>query len=92
MARYKEYDYTQGKFIQVHFNKQILSGTFEHTLHYLIDNEIDLSVFDARDENDDTGAPAYDPAILLKIILYAYSRRKIACIAYSIFPIHRSLL
>ncbi len=83
MARYKEYDYTQGKFIPIHFNKQILSGTFEHTLHYLIDNEIDLSIFDARYENDDTGAPAYDPAILLKIILYAYSRgitssRKIA--------------
>ncbi|MEK6590038.1 MAG: IS1182 family transposase [Nitrospinota bacterium] len=83
MARYKEYDYTQGKFIPIHFNKQILSGTFEHTLHYLIDNEIDLSIFDERYENDDTGAPAYDPAILLKIILYAYSRgitssRKIA--------------
>jgi transposase len=48
-----------------------------------IDNEIDLSIFDLRYQNDDTGAPAYDPAILLKIILYAYSRgitssRKIA--------------
>jgi len=83
MARYKEYDYSQGKFIPVHFDKQILPGTFEYTLHYLIDNEIDLSIFDARYENDNTGAPAYDPAILLKIILYAYSRgitssRKIA--------------
>ncbi len=83
MARYKEYDYTQGKFIPIHFNKQILPGTFEHTLHYLIDNEIDISIFDLRYQNDDTGAPAYDPAILLKIILYAYSRgitssRKIA--------------
>ena len=83
MARYKEYDYSQGKFIPIHFDKQILPGTFEHTLHYLIDNEIDLSVFDLRYQNDATGAPAYDPAILLKIILYAYSRgitssRKIA--------------
>jgi transposase len=83
MARYKEYDYSQGKFIPIHFDKQILPGTFEHTLHYLIDNEIDLSVFDSRYSNDETGAPAYDPAILLKIILYAYSRgitssRKIA--------------
>ena len=50
------------------------SRTFERTLNYLIDNELDLSVFDARYRNDDTGAPAYDPAILLKIILYAYSR------------------
>ena len=83
MARYKEYDYTQGKFIPIHFDKQILPGTFEYTLHYLINNEIDLSIFDLRYQNDETGAPAYDPAILLKIILFAYSRgitssRKIA--------------
>jgi len=74
MARYKESDYTQGKFIPIHFDKQIFPGTFEYTLHYLIDNELDLSVFDARYKNDETGAPAYDPAILLKIILFAYSR------------------
>lgn len=74
MARYKEYDYSQGKFIPIHFDRQILPGIFEYTLHYLIDNEIDLSVFDLRYRNDETGAPAYDPAILLKVILYAYSR------------------
>jgi len=48
MARYKEYDYSQGKFIPIHFDKQILAGTFEYSLHYLIDNEIDLSLFDLR--------------------------------------------
>ncbi len=74
MARYKHYDYSQGKFIPISFDKQILPGTFEYTLHYLIDNEIDLSVFDLRYQNDELGAPAYDPAILLKIVLYAYSR------------------
>lgn len=74
MARYRDYDYSQGKFIPVHFDQQILPGTFEYTLHYLIDHEIDLSVFEARYHNDEIGAPAYDPAILLKIISYAYSR------------------
>ncbi len=74
MARYKEYDYRQGKLIPISFDKQILPGTFEYTLNYLIDKELDLSIFDARYTNDGTGAPAYDPAILLKIILYAYSR------------------
>jgi transposase len=74
MARYKEYDYRQGKFLPISFDKQILPGTFEYTLNYLIDNELDLGVFDNRYCNDDTGAPAYDPAILVKIILYAYSR------------------
>ena len=74
MAKYKHYDYSQGKFIPLSFDKQILPGTFEHTLHYLIDNEIDLSVFDLRYQNDETGAPAYDPRIMLKIVLYAYSK------------------
>ena len=83
MAKYKHYDYSQGKFIPISFDKQILPGTFEHTLHYLIDNEIDLSTFDLRYQNDETGAPAYDPRVLLKIVLYAYSKgitssRKIA--------------
>ncbi|GBD99197.1 hypothetical protein BMS3Abin07_01230 [bacterium BMS3Abin07] len=74
MARYKEYDYSQGKFIPVDFDRQILPGTFEYPLHYLMDNEIDLTVFDLRYQNNETGDPAYDAAILLKIILYAYSR------------------
>ena len=39
-----------------------------------MDNEIDLSVFESKYHNDETGAPAYDPAVLLKIILFAYSR------------------
>lgn len=74
MARYKPYSYAQGKFIPIHFEKQILPGTFEFTLNHLIDNELNISIFDARYKNDDTGASAYDPRILLKIVLFAYSR------------------
>jgi transposase len=74
MARYKDYSYEQTKLIPIAFSQQILPGTFEYTLNYLIDNEFDLTPFEQRYHNDETGAPAYDPAILLKIILYAYSR------------------
>lgn len=74
MARYKPYDYRQTKMLPVRFEEQILPGTFEHTLNRLIDESIDLTVFQARYRNDDGGAPAYDPAVLLKIILLAYSR------------------
>jgi len=74
MARFKPYDYAQMKFIPVSFKEQILPGSFEYTLNHLIDHEVDLAVFEHRYRNDETGAPAYDPAILLKIILYAYSR------------------
>src|SRR4249920_773306 len=74
MARYKHYDYGQAKMLPVRFEEQILPGTFEYTLSRLIDERIDLSIFETLYKNDETGAPAYDPAILLKIILYAYSR------------------
>ncbi len=74
MAKYKPHSYSQGQFIPVIFNKQIQKGTFEYTLSYLVDNELDLTIFDQRFHNDLTGAPAYDPRILLKIILFAYSR------------------
>ena len=83
MAKYKKYSYDQDRLLPIRFDRQILPGTFEYSLSYLIDNEVDLSAFDDRYQNDETGAPAYDPAILLKIILFAYSRgivssRKIA--------------
>ena len=74
MAKYKKYCYKQALLLPVVFENQIQPGTFEYSLNYLIDNHIDLSIFDGRYNNDETGAPAYDPAILLKIILFAYSR------------------
>ena len=74
MPRYKDYSYDQHKLLPIVFREQILPGTLEYTLNYLIDHEVDLSVFEARYRNNETGAPAYDPGILLKIILYAYAR------------------
>ena len=74
MARYKEYNYNQSKLLPINFSQQILPGSFEYTVNYLVDNELDLSVFESRYNNDVTGCTAYDPAILLKIILAAYAR------------------
>jgi len=74
MARYKHYNYQQTKMLPVNFEEQILPGTFEHCVNYLVDHELDLQLFNSRYKNDRTGAPAYDPAILLKIVLVAYSR------------------
>ncbi len=74
MARFIEYNYKQQKMLVINFEEQLQAGTFEHAIHYLIDNELDLSVFHPKFKNDDTGRPAYDPAILLKIVLFAYSK------------------
>jgi transposase len=73
MARYKHID-TSPKFIPVDLVAQLLPGTFEHALCHLIDHEVDLSRFDARYRNDVTGAPAFPPAMLLKVVLFGYSR------------------
>jgi transposase len=73
MARYKVVDRSP-KLLPVVLDAQLVAGSFEYALDYLIDNEIDLAGLAARYRNDETGAPAYDPAVMLKIVLLAYSR------------------
>jgi len=73
MARYKHID-TSPRFLAVDLEAQLLPGTFEHALNHLLDHEIDLSAFDARFNNDEVGASAYPPGMLLKVVLLAYSR------------------
>ena len=73
MARFKPI-HKGLKLLPVDFDRQIIPGSFEHALCHLVDHELDLSPFQARYKNDDEGAPAYDPAVLIKIILLAYSR------------------
>ncbi|ALP52840.1 transposase [Candidatus Tenderia electrophaga] len=74
MARFKDYSYEQMTMLPVSFDRQILPGSFEYNLTYLIEECLDPSIFHHRYKNDDGGRPAYDPAILLKIVLLAYSK------------------
>ena len=73
MARYKHID-TSPRFLAVDLERQLLPGTFEFALNHLLDHEIDLTGLDAKYSNDDTGAAAYPPAMLLKVVLFAYSQ------------------
>ena len=74
MARYVDYNYDQMKMILITYEKQIQAGSFEYSLSWLIDQELDLSAFDRHYHNDDNGRPAYAPRLLLKITILAYSR------------------
>lgn len=74
MPRFKQYNYKQTTMVPVCLEDQIAEGTIEFAIHYLLEHEIDLTIFDQKFNNDDTGCPAYDPKILLKIILFGYSR------------------
>ena len=73
MARYKNTEKGQGLFLTVNLEEQIIPGTYEFTLKHLIENKLDLSIFDNKYTNDETGATAIEPRILLKIILFCYS-------------------
>ena len=73
MPRFKPHDYSQMKMIPIDFSRQLQPGTFEFALNQIID-QMDLTFFHDRFRNDETGAPAYDPAVTLKIVLFAYSR------------------
>jgi transposase len=73
MARFKYTDSTQGLFLAVNLKEQIHQGTFEWTVNHIIDNS-DMSLFEEQYKNDAKGAAAYPPGVLLKIILFCYSR------------------
>lgn len=73
-AKIIPYNYDQASMIVINFKDQLQPGTFEYAIHYLIDEKLDLSIFYPKFKNNDGGRPAYDPAILLTIILFAYSK------------------
>lgn len=73
MARYKPQD-RNSLLLPVVLSEQILPGSFAFALDYLVDNELDLTAMDARFKNDEVGASAYDPRVMLKIVLLAYSQ------------------
>jgi len=73
MARYKAID-TSPRFLAVDLRAQLVPGSFEHALDWIVDHELDLSGFDTRYRNDARGAAAYPPSVLLKLVLLAYSR------------------
>ena len=74
MAKYKHYDYSQSVLIPVCLDEQLMPGTLEFAIHTLVETRMDMSIFDCRYNNDETGCWAYDPKVLLKIVLFGYSR------------------
>lgn len=72
MARYKSVDMSP-RLLPVDLEAQLVPGSFAHGLHHLVDL-LDLSAFDAHYRNDEVGASAHAPAMLLKAVLLAYSQ------------------
>jgi transposase len=73
MARFKYTNKSQGMFLSINLKEQLVEGTLEWAIDYLI-NKTDISIFEKNYNNDEKGAAAYSPKILLKIVLFCYSR------------------
>lgn len=73
MPRYKP-QVRDAMLLPVVLAEQLVPGTFAFALDYLVEQELDLSALDARFKNDEVGASAYDPRVLLKIVLLGYSQ------------------
>lgn len=78
MAKFKPLNENQLVMLPISLQDQLVPDTLEHTISELVENHLDLSVFDARYKNDETGAAAIHPKILLKVILLAYARGMIS--------------
>jgi transposase len=78
MAKYKPYNYDQLVMIPISLENQLEPGTLEYSINELVEKNMDLSVFEGRYQNDETGATAINPKILLKVILFSYSRGMIS--------------
>ena len=78
MAKFKPCNEDQLVMLPISLQDQLVPGTLEHTISQLVEKHIDLSVFDVRYNNDETGATAIHPKILLKVIMLAYARGMIS--------------
>ena len=74
MPSYKPYDYNQLMMVPVSLADQLVPGTLEHAIHQLIEERVDMTLFDEAYRNDETGRTAYDPKVLLKVALFSYAR------------------
>jgi len=74
MARYKYYNYDQLMLVPVSLAEQLIPGTLEYAIHHVVEERLDMSIFDDRYRNDETGRKAIDPKVLIKIVLFGYSR------------------
>jgi hypothetical protein len=60
MARYKTYDYRQRVLLPVSLEDQLMPGTLEFAIHTLVDKRLDMSIFEAKYCDDETGRAALE--------------------------------
>ena len=78
MAKHQHYEYSQAVIAPIFLDDQLVPGTLEYAIHYIVEERLNMSIFDKRYNNDSTGRKSIDPKLLMKIVLYGYSRGMIS--------------
>lgn len=74
MPNFKPDNIHQRTFLDVDFLEVLGDNSFEYCLYLLLERKGMLSALEATYKNDHGGRPAYEPKMLLRVILYAYYR------------------
>ena len=74
MSNYLDDNLHQTVFLDVNYLEVLGKNTFEYCLYELLTHHLDLSCFDRLYKNSRVGRKAYPPALLLRVIFYAYYR------------------
>jgi len=74
MSNFLDDNLNQSVFFDINYLEVLGSNTFEYCLYHLLENDEILSDFYARYKNKSVGRKAYPPALLLRVIFYAYYR------------------
>jgi transposase len=78
MATYKRDDDAHRVMIPGALESQRMPGTLELARHELVQRRLDPSIFDRISRHDETGCPADDPKIVLKVSLVASARGRMS--------------
>ena len=57
MARYKPNEFAQNLLIPISLQEQVMPGSLEYAICTLVDERMDMSLFDEKYRNDDIGTP-----------------------------------
>lgn len=74
MSNFLDDNLNQSVFFDINYLEVLGNNTFEYCLYYLLENDEIVSDFYARYKNKNVGRKAYPPALLLRVIFYAYYR------------------
>jgi len=74
MSNFLDNNLNQSVFFDMNYLEVLGSNTFEYCLYHLLENDDIVSDFYSRYKNKNVGRKAYPPALLLRVIFYAYYR------------------